>query len=176
MWLYIAIGFFIDLSMSYILKPLGYSRSWLGNLYMLTEFLFISLYFKSQLIEHSKKYFDYFIALIALIYISRTVSNSIFTLNLLDGSVIHLTYIIYGISGLYIILKEQKILQLETSEQFWANVSFLIYFAGNFILFLFYDLVKENEELYHYLWAIIHLTLNVLYRILLAVALTRKND
>ncbi len=176
MWLYIALGFAIDITVTFYLIPNKFEKAWLGNIYLILEFIFISLYFKSQLKVHLKNYWLFFVLITSIVFIWRTVLKSIFLINLTDASIFRLIFIAYGIAGFYIMLKEQKVLQLETSECFWANVAFIVYFAGTFTLFLFYDLVKEQQKLVQQLWVIILLSLNVIYRLLLTVAITRKND
>jgi len=164
-------GFLIDLTLSFVLKPLQLNRSWIANLYFLVEFVCISLYLRPRARGTANLYFDIFWLTTAGLYTALTIHVSIYQTNTLGASMLHLVFIAYGIWGLYSILKDLNKLFLDQSEFFWACVAFMLYFSGNFMLFLFIAYLSKGQEL---LWIYIHCGLNVGYRVLLALSLSRK--
>jgi hypothetical protein len=87
------------------------------------------------------------------------------------------TYFVYGLKGLYKIVKEQKVIFLGKSSFFWSNVAFITFFPGNFLVFLLINyLLQHNEkELLTQLW-ILHDLLNALKNVFLALSLFHKNQ
>lgn len=170
-------GFLADLTISFYLKPQGYNRAWLGNIYFLAELLFLSFYFKKHLPEKVNKQFVFFIVIAATAFVVRTVDKSVFALNTADASALNLLYMLYGFAGFYLLLKQRKVKLLETSGYFWANVAFVIYYSGNFIIFLFVEhLSVADVKSLHSFWIIIHGSLNIVYRLFLTLSLVQKND
>lgn len=148
----------------------------MGNLFGLAEFVLISLFFRQHLPKNTTSFFNVFIPLVSLLYTGHTLYKSVYILNGTDFGVLYIFYISYSFLGLYYMLKEQRVKQLETSAFFWSCVAFIVYFAGNFMLFLFHDYLLEKEwNTLVFLWIYLHGSLVILFRLLLTIPLTRKN-
>lgn len=177
LWGFLLFSLLADLTLSYIINPLKINRYWFTNTYVLVEIIAVTLYVTTQLNTTLRKRVLLMLGLLAAGYIGHTLLyNTPWVFNGAGSSVISLFGICICIFGLYNMLREQRVMHLETSGYFWGNVAFIIYFSGNFMLYLFISYLEvENRKSLNYLWPLIHNNLNILHRILLTVALTRKN-
>lgn len=175
LWWYVMAGFATDMIGGHILKPMGITIEWLSNLYMLVNFVLLALYVGKPL-NKSKQYKLYIVTgIFSLIFIIYCIQHSVLLFNGLGMSMLNFICVLFGIYALYCMLEELKIEKIQESEYFWANVSFIIYYSGNFLLFLFHDyLLAEKKEILILLWAYILFSMNILDRLILTVALTRK--
>lgn len=174
LWWYMFASLMADCITTYILMPYGFNRGWPANLFMLSEFVFLSLYIKQFI--NAKKLFGVFIIVGFTVLCWRIVSQSVLNFNIRDMWILHLIYLAYGFTGFYILLKAEQPKPLETQAYFWVNVMFILYYSGIFVLFLFTQyLVKEDREALKILWPVVLSSLNILQRILLAIAFTRKD-
>ena len=175
LWLYVFTGFFFDLLIS-ILKRIPANRHWAANLFVLVEFLLISFYYKKKIFR-SAIFFYSLIMILSAFFVCTTLAKILTDLNTFGYSIFLFIFILYGITGLYLILKEKKMLFIEKSSFFWANAAFILYASGNFLLFLFKDFMHEKNLLaFNLLWAVCFLTLNILKNLLLAIALSSKTS
>jgi len=174
LWLFVAAGLFFDISISFTRRVLVINHYWAANLSVLSEFLFISCIYQKRFFRKSPLFILTIFVCCACFLIS-TFSDSVWKFNTTGASLFYLTYIVYAIVGLYIQLREQKVIFLERSGDFWMNTAFIIYGSGNFLLFLFTDYLKStNTDLFRTLWSTSFLLLNIVVNILLAIALSRK--
>ena len=175
LWLYVLTGFFFDILVS-VLKRMQMNRHGATNMFVLAEFLFISFYYKKKIFK-SNIFFYVFVLSLTLFFLCNTLAKSLKDLNTFGYSIFLFTFILYGIVGLYRILKEQKMLFLEKSSFFWANVAFILYASGNFMLFLFKDYLNEKDIIaFHLLWTVSFITLNILKNLILAISLSSKTS
>lgn len=177
LWAYMAVSVVMDAGMTFLLPPDYAYKMVPVHLFILFELGFLSFYFRQHFKGLLKKCATVFMALAAIGYLLHSVSNSILLINGAGLTVLYGIYFILGIIGLYLMLKEQQVLQLETSEFFWVNCAIILYAAGHFILFLFHDYLLSTNQLkvLGYFWLTLHCSLNIIYRLLLAVAISRKN-
>ena len=78
----------------------------------------------------------------------------------------------YSLYFFYIVLQKLLFENLLKEPVFWINSAVLIYFMGNFLLFLFSnDLLKSNIHQHIVLWGIIHSFCNICFNLLLIVGL-----
>jgi hypothetical protein len=109
--------------------------------------------------------------------IHTSLTKGWFVINRVGTSVLLSIYTLCCIAGFLKILKEQRILHLEKSYQFWANVAILIYSSGAFFIFLAADTIRaENKAAMSQLWGTLFLSLNILKNILLGIALSKKEE
>lgn len=175
LWLYVATGLFFDLLLNTCKSIPGFNYLWIGNLYALIEFLFISFIYKKILFNNSVAFFSIVTTFITC-FIIINIRYTIWKFNTVGASIFYLIYMFYSITGFYKLLTEQKFLFLEKSRLFWLHCAFLIYGSGNFLLFLFTDyLIMANNSLFRILWSTFFLIINTTLNILIAVALSKKN-
>jgi hypothetical protein len=174
LWLYVATGLSFDLLINVLKRLLHVNHYWAANLFVLTEFIFVSLIYRNLFLRNARAFY-WIMALFIAYFLATTVSASIWKFNTAGASVFYFTYIIYSIRGLYRLLAEQKFLFLEQSREFWVHCAFLVYGSGNFLLFLFSDyLMGADNHLFQLLWSLFFLLINITLNMLLAIALRRK--
>ena len=74
----------------------------------------------------------------------------------------------------YQVTSEMKIRQLERSFWFWLNSGLMVYFAGNLLLFIFSNILAQDEVLHYALWSI-HAFFNIMLYIVYSIALLCKD-
>jgi hypothetical protein len=152
-------------------RVLEISHKWPANLFMLLEFILLSIVYREQIIKN-KKLFSLFVLAGSCLFVAHTITTSIMSFNMLGSSFFFFSYLVYGLVGLYTILKKQEVTFLERSWFFWLNVALIVYASGNFFIFLFRDyMIQVDQQLYLKLWNNIFLLLNIIKNILIAVAL-----
>jgi hypothetical protein len=177
LWAYMLVSVVMDAAMTFVLPPVYTYKMVPVHLFILFELVFITLYFRQHFKGIGKTFLLAFMAIAAVGYVAHSFNNSILLINGVGLTVLYGIYFILGLIGLYLMLKEQVVMQLETSEFFWVNGAIILYAAGHFILFLFHDylLRTQQRDVLGYFWLTLHCSLNVIYRLLLAVAISRKN-
>lgn len=176
LWWYVMAGFATDMIAGHILKPMGFNIEWLSNLYMVVNFTILTIYVGLPLSKSNQQKLYVVAGIIAIIFSVYCIQHSVFLFNGLGLSMLNFTSVLFGMYALYCMLQELRVEKIQQSEYFWANVSFIIYNSGNFLLFLFHDyLLAEKKEILILLWAYILFSMNILDRILLTIAITRKN-
>lgn len=177
LWAYMAVSVVMDAGMTFLLPPAFAYKMVPVHLFILFELGFLTLYFRQHFKPVWKTLLVVFMALAACGYITHSIANSILLINGVGLTVLYGIYFILGLLGLYLMLKEQRVMQLETSEFFWVNGAIILYAAGHFILFLFHDYLLHTEQfaVLGYFWLTLHCSLNIIYRLLLAIAISRKN-
>lgn len=177
LWIYILVGFSFDLLLILLKRILHIDHQWISHLYIPTELILISLYYRSYFFKSSNAFYTIILAGL-LFYILTTLYGSEFSryhVNGVGASGLLLLYIAYSILGFHKILKEQTIVRLENSSFFWANAAFLLNSSGSIIIFICIDyLVIEDKTLLYTLWIFKNI-LNVIKNIMLTRALTLKN-
>jgi len=74
-------------------------------------------------------------------------------------------FIVLSIRFFFMLINDTKISKLTDFYLFWLNTAVLIYFCGNFLVFLFTDFIFYNKEGRN-LW-ILHSIFNTVYNVLL---------
>lgn len=171
LWLYPIAGFSFDLLTVFFKRGLHLNHFWIGNVFILTEFIILSLIYYQTVFGKKKQFAIVAISLLTLFVISTSVFSWL-KINVSIASLFYCCYIFYGIAGLYCILKRQEIISITGSGFFWMNVAVLIYASGSFLLLLFWDhLLAHDAKLFLNLWSSIFLSLNIVKNILLALSL-----
>jgi len=169
--LLVAISFLCDAASLY-LKPLfNISTNYAGTSYRLAEFiLLLAIYYRML---HGRSKVGLFISLglifvllffINLLYIQKDAINSytkVYT---------SLVFIFFSILYFFQLMKDLPTLHLQRLPMFWINVAVLVYFSGNFFLFLLSDyLVKVLHDNLIIYWTF-HDLLNILKNLVFAIA------
>lgn len=174
LWLFVATGLFFDLIISFTRRVLELNHYWLANLSALTDFIFVSIIFRKNVLKN-KTVFYAVAGIVSVAFIISTLYNSIWQFNTKGISLFYFMYIAYSILGFYNLLQQQKVIFLGRSDVFWINTAFLVYGSGNFLLFLFTDYLKStNNDLFRILWSTFFLIINIVFNILLALALSQN--
>jgi len=180
LWLYALTGLLFDILISLLLKDNLY-KTIAANILFLLEFSYISIFYLKNIHKTNSKIAKSVIVMVALIFVGYNISNTDFHhlekgVKVSGAIFLFISYIVYAISGLYTIIREQKIVFIEKSSFFWANVAILIYGSGMFFLLLSADFLRINNiSLLYQLWVPITSGINILEFLVLTLALTSKN-
>lgn len=176
LWFYALTCLSLDLATTFLRRVLDMKHYFAANLFALVEFLIISFFYRKKIFRNDAVFYTIVVTL-GSFFIINTYPVALTDFNTFGSSFFSFSYIVYGIVGLYVLLKEQKVLFLEKSSFFWVNVAFIIYASGNFLLFLFRYYLQENDvQLYRLLWSTFFLALNILKNVFLAIALSKKTE
>ena len=116
---------------SYLYKTIA------GNVLFLCEYAFISLYYIRNTEKGNSLITKSIISVVPIVFICYNLLNTDYQhlekgIKLSGAIFFFICYIIYALTGFYTIVKEQKIVFIEKSSFFWANVAFVIYGSGMF--------------------------------------------
>jgi hypothetical protein len=171
LWIYLLVGLTFDVTLVLLKRVYHLNNAWAGNLFTLTEFLLLSYLYK-DLIFKNRTIFLIVLYSLSLFYVSHTLSRPLNVPNKVGGSILTFTYIVYAIMGFYTIIKEQKVIFLDKYWFFWLNTALLVYASGSFLLFLFRDYLRAQDDgLFVILWRYLFLSLNIIKNTLLAFAI-----
>ena len=174
LWIYAITGLFFDLCITIMKRVFEVNHNWMANLFVLTEFLLISLFYREKIFRNNKLFLSITVIL-GGIFLYTTLRQSIFYFNTTGSAIFCFTYISYGILGLYKMLQAPQEVYIEQSSFFWVNAAFIIYASGTLLLFLFREyLQQQNSQLFTLLWSTFFLTLNVLKNIFLAISFKKS--
>lgn len=175
LWWYMLLTLGMDLTLSYIVRPMGYNRFIFININMIIEWVIVMLYIRTHLPQKVKRIMPWFIGAVVTGYFTHLAFTSFLVFNGLGITIITGIIMVAAMYALYTMLENREVMQLETSGYFWANVGFIVFFSGNFVLFLFVNYFeKTNANELRFLWPLVHNTLLIIYRLIMTVALTRK--
>jgi hypothetical protein len=170
LWFYAAAGFITEL-----LTPVVAEKQVVGNLFLLTEFLLISFYYRKQLFKKNLL-FSIITTSASLYFILSTINKPTGYLNLEDASVFCLIYIIYGLLFFYTFLKKDpsENSQLRFAE-LGVNIALYVFASGSLMIFLFSPFVLKNEpDLFIAIWFTVYIGLNIFRYSFIAIALYQK--
>jgi hypothetical protein len=171
LWIYPLVGLLFDLTIFLFKRVLLLHPGWLGNLYLLIEFIIISFLYRDKIFKTSKL-FNVFVIVFSFFLLSHTLFSSVKSFNVVGASFSNFIYIVYGVLGFYHLLQKQEVLYLEKAWFFWLNTALIIYASGNFLLFLFMDyLMALDKEMFLKIWYSVFQLLNITKNLLIAVAL-----
>jgi hypothetical protein len=174
LWFYPATGLFIDI-LSTLLKIGGLNHQWPANIFALSEFIFISLFYKKYIFEKNKS-FRTLIFLIALLFSIQTIFRSVLDFNTFGYSLLCIIYIFYGLYGFYKIVKEARPISLTNSFFFWINAAVFLYATSVFILLLFrYFLQRNDPNLFNNLWTTFFFVINIQRYLLVGIGMNKSS-
>ncbi len=178
MWIYALLGIGTDLAVYLSKHYFHTSYYWMGNLFLLSEFLLISFYFRSKIFKSSLVFLGVNMG-ICIFYILYMLLSTSYAdrFNYTASSLFNLYYILLTIAGFYVLIKEAKLLPAERSSFFWVNTALLVYSAGNFFIFLLRNKINHtNPEIMLILWSAIFLSLNIAKNLLLGIAFLQQKS
>ena len=180
LWLYALTGLLFDVLISLLLKGYLYKTIAVTILFLL-EFTFISIYYIKKTNKTNSLFAKSVIGTVAIVFLFYNLFNTDFHhlekgIKISGAIFFYTSYIVYALTGFYTIIKAKKIVFIEKSSFFWANVAFLIYGSGMFFLLLCNDfLTITNAPILNNLWVPITSSINILEFLVLTLALTSKN-
>lgn len=170
LWLYAAIGLINDLSGSFLIAY-KYDHHWTGNVFVLLEFFFITLYYRKYIIQDRIIFFVITLGG-SLFFICNTILNSVLDFNAFGAGVLCVIYIIYGLLGFYRLLQQPEIIYLSKSPLFLINVAFFLYSCASSLLLLFGPYLRENNfGLMVTIWGTFFISINIFRYLLIGIAL-----
>ena len=174
LWFYAATGFFIDLLSTSIKLAFHNNPNWLYNVFVLSEFLFISFFYR-RIIFRNNYLFLFLTGGFALFFALQSVIYFPNNFNTFGASIFCAVYIVYGILGFYQLMKRQESLFLGNSFFFWANTGIFIYAASTFLIFLFrYYMQEKDDNLFNTIWKTFFMIVNIQRYLLIGIALYKK--
>jgi hypothetical protein len=175
LWFYAATGFITEIVTLYLLKH-KYEYHWTGNIFILSEFVFISSFYRRYIFKNTTQLLIILLAGTTF-FISNTIFNSIWILNLFGAGVFCIIYIIYGIRGFYELLQQPEIIYLRKSSFFIINMAFFIYSAANSLLFLFGSYLRQNDfDFLISIWGSFFISMNILHYLLIGIGLYKTKS
>lgn len=145
------------------------------NIFMIFEFVLISLYYKGKIFKSSKLFFAVLGTLISL-YLLCNLTRYNVMFNFVGGTIFDFTCILYAIVGFYSLIRKREVLFLDKSPFFWVNIALLVYCTGNFLIFLFAEyLQKKDAAFLSNLW-VFHNMLNILFSVFIAISFLKRNN
>lgn len=172
------ITYFVGLSVlaqivTYVLAELTGNNLPILHLYTILEFNIIALFYFS--------FFGYFynrklVPSLMIFFTGFAIINSLFIQKLTEfntyaRSLESIILVVLSILCFYKILVELNTKNLTKLPIFWINTGFLLYFAGNFVLFILSNVIlKENKAFNYMSWGLHSCLLTLLY-ILIGVGL-----
>ncbi len=148
--------------------------SFAENIFLIFEFVLISLYYRNKVFKTNTLFLLIMIALISL-YIFSNVAKYSVMFNFIGGTIFDFSCIIYSVIGFYSLLRKREVIFLDKSPFFWVNVALLLYCTGNFLIFLFAEYLREKDK--HFLinlW-LFHNVLNIMFSVLIAISFLKRN-
>lgn len=174
--LYAWLSMAADLSTMFWKRVVHFPNSVSGNVFALAEFVILIFFYKHKVFLRNTLCAFILAGGILAFLASTTFYGGWSKLNRPGICVFLVVYLCFSLYGFYAILRQQKILFLEKSSFFWANVAILIYASGAFFLFLSTSHIRSSEDriALTQLWGTLFLALNILKNILLGIALSKK--
>lgn len=168
-WLYAFSSLVFDIN-GFVLKAFDIERLWASNLFLLVEFVLLSLFFMPLVFPtRYHKNSKWIIALVAIYFVIHTFMLSVWKPNYVDASVLYLFYIFYCICGLYKVIRDIEFVLVERNPLFIFCIAILLYASGSLIILLFEnDLLHTQKEFIYALWKLIRNPLNIIKNLLIA--------
>lgn len=180
LWFYAFAGFSFDI-ISWAIRSYAANNhktidlSVAENIFMVFEFVLISLYYRRKIFKNDRLFFIT-MAILILLYTLCNVTRYNVMFNFIGGTIFDFSCIIFAVIGFYSLLRKKEVIFLDKSSFFWVNVAFLLYCTGNFFIFLFAEYLEIKDNLFlRNLW-VFHNVLNILFSVLIAVSFLKRNN
>jgi hypothetical protein len=154
---------------SLVFRKLEITNTELIATYTIIEFLSISVYYFLLIQFVQFKIVSAILCVVAMLLmaISGLFRDSVYFA--LYGSVLESVILVFfGFYHFYTLMRQDTIEKLLSLPSFWVSVAVLLYFGGNFFLFLLGRFLSTNDHMM--LWQSVHNILNMLFYILISYA------
>ena len=140
------------------------------NIYLIIQFSLLVLVFRKQL-PYPTITNIILLLFITFCMVNITVFQGPWEFNSVSNVIASLILIAFCIFYLYRLLSELPIVHIQHLPMLWISFGVLVYYGGNFFLFLVNNYLTHDESGPHKLMWILHNLLNITKNILFAVAL-----
>jgi hypothetical protein len=147
------------------------NAGFLSSVYRVLEFIFLALMYRSYFSNRWQKTamlsLIYFFVGLQVVGLFLTHSDIVKSYSTVFSSI---TFITLSIAFFFKLMKDLPTLHLQRLAMFWINTAILVYFSGNFFLFLMNDyLVNVMHDNLMVYWSF-HNMLNIIKNLLFAIA------
>jgi len=152
---------------------LGINNLQIFRIYRVIEFCLLALFFRAHLRTVQRTIWILYLIVIAPIVggIDWLVVGPN-RMDIISGTYCSILLAFLSIYSFYAMLKADLVEKILDEPVFWINSAVLIYFAGNFLLFLFSNYItKFSPQRHDLLWAVIHSTFNFSYNVLMCIGI-----
>ncbi|MBC7865708.1 MAG: hypothetical protein IAF38_22225 [Bacteroidia bacterium] len=175
LFLFSILAFASDLC-SLILGKYGINNLFVFHVFTPAEFILLSAvyYFKSE-----KKGVKIALIIVSILFLILAFVDSFFfellsSVDSISSATESLVLMLYSLFFFYSLLKKLEYKNLFDNPMFWFNSGVLIYFSGNFFLFIFSNYMLGFSDVYFDRMWHIHDILNVAMNILFGLALWKR--
>jgi hypothetical protein len=144
---------------------------------LIFEYLIVSFYFNYQKIftNHFRNIIPALAIFATIIYLTLILNDKFLRFNTIGCALFCFVIIVYCILGFIKLVKRDIPVFLEQTSFFWTICGFLLFYSGNFFLFIFWAQISPSK-LYPTLWFFVHDVLNIIKYIFIAISFTKKQD
>jgi hypothetical protein len=177
LWLYALVSFLFDVLINFVLRKLHLPFFWAGNMYLVAEFILLSLYYR-QIIFYQRWWFVATTGFLVACFIATFFVFGDIKVNGIGACVFFFpTITVYTVLSMNKMIKEQKVLFLGKSPEFLADVAFVTFFPGFFFVLLFstFFINHGHAAMLAVLW-LFHDVLNISKNCFLAWSLSIKKN
>jgi len=172
LFVYLLSGFITEI-VSLLFKSNNNIRSIILSLYVILE---ISLICKLYLFQFNQSIIRFTIKLFWLLILTVSILIYIFNENYFDvflflHPIQNAVIIIIGFIYLYSIINKSVSINFFKDYFFWINIAFIIYFGSQFLINLGMQHIDTSIKSNIYILGFLHIILNILYNILLAIGI-----
>lgn len=169
-FLLLVITFFIEL-LNVFFASHGISNTTIFNIYTPLEYILFILFYKSffDTIKKSSVHYILILFFILITIFDILYANDTLMINNFSLSIESITFILYSLLAFFFIMKRLMYQDILSTSFFWINIAVLIYFAGNLFLFLFSNILIQNNRKQYIAVYNIHSVTNIIYYILISI-------
>lgn len=181
LWLFVIAGLISDILLVLVFpgKPI---RAFIGNIFILVEFLCIYYYYRSKFKGDMKwvQIISVLVFITAFVVMFYEPGKGLSLLqpykkfNWIGATLLCVPYIAFAFCGFLQIIRQQPLMQLERSPYFIVNTAFITYYSTVFLVFLFSQYLVGEDKITMF-WRFLEL-MNIVKYLLLARALTLKTE
>lgn len=146
------------------------------HLYMLVEFSLLTLFYIRLFDDYVNRNWIYLISAVFLVY---SIINTIFIQGIwnypnIPRAIEALILILFSLIYFYKVLIESKIEKLMNDSIIWINLAVLIYFSGNFVYHILFNMILEYSRETAKTIGNLFTILNIIYYILITIGFWKE--
>jgi len=146
---------------------------WVGNLFLLAEFVLFSIYFHRTLGKPA--WLPVVACMLVAAYTTHTLRAGYDTLNFFAASLLCIAYLLYAMAAFYLMLQKLPAPFPERTGVFWVSCALLLYSGATTLLFLFADEIDKMIPEKKVRWSAAFLIMNLFKVGLLFPAIRAKH-